>query len=79
MLERAWEKLDKFYLILGLVLTLMAVMVIVAFRGIFTAYLDASDIKQRDIQVDVRVERESLDEAFAWTQNKISVPLQIRD
>jgi hypothetical protein len=79
MLERAWEKLDKFYLILAVVLTLMAVMVIVAFRGIFSAYLGASDISSKDTQISKEIDQDSLEEAYAWISNKTSVSLEIRD
>ncbi len=79
MLEKTWEKLDKFVLILAVVLTLMAVVVIVAFRGIFSAYLDANEINNKDTKVDTEIEKEQLEEAYLWATNKTSVSLQIRD
>lgn len=79
MLERVWDKLDKFYLILAVVLSLMAVMLVVAFRGIFSAYLNAYEINQKDMQVDVKVEKEPLEEVYKWVTNKESLPLQIRE
>ncbi len=79
MLERAWDKIDKFYLVLATVLTLMAIMLVVAFRGIFSAYLNVYEIDQKDIQADAKVQKESLEEVYLWTINKESLPLQIRD
>lgn len=79
MLKKAWEKLDRFYLILAIVLTLMAVLLVVTFRGIFSAYLNVYEIDQKDINVDVKVQKESLDEAYVWVTEKEGIPLQIRD
>ena len=79
MLKKAWEKLDRFYLILAIVLTLMAVLLVVTFRGIFSAFLNVYEIDQKDINVDVKVQKETLDEAYVWVTEKESIPLQIRD
>lgn len=79
MLKKAWEKLDKFYLILAIVLSVMAVMLVVAFRSMFSAYLNAFEIDEKDVQVDAKVDKESLEEVYVWTMNKNTVSLQIRN
>lgn len=79
MLEKVWDKLDKFYVVLAIVLTLMAVMLVVAFRGIFSAYLSAFEISEKDIGVNVKINKEALDEVYTWSTTKKSVSLQIRD
>lgn len=79
MLMKAWEKLDKFYLVLGIVLTLMSVMVIAAFRTIFSAYLYAGEITSENTQISAEIQKESLDEAYSWATNKTAFSLQIRD
>lgn len=79
MSGKAWEKIDKFYLVLAVVLTLMAVMVIVAFRTVFSTYLNASEITSKDTQISMDIDNKSLDEAYNWVTNRPSVSLQIRE
>ena len=79
MLEKAWEKIDKFYLLLSIILILLGIMLVVAFRGIFSAYLNAYEIDQKDIQVGQRIEKDSLEEAYTWLTDKKTLTLQIRD
>jgi uncharacterized ion transporter superfamily protein YfcC len=79
MLERAWEKLDKFYLVLAIVLTLMAILLIITFRGVFSAYQYAYEIDQNKVQADDKVDKDLLEEAYLWTMNKTNIPLQVRD
>ena len=79
MSGKAWEKLDKFYLILAVVLTLMAVMVIVAFRTIFSAYLYSNEINSKDTQMSTDIDKASLEEAYNWIMSRSSVSLQIRE
>ena len=79
MYRRVWEKLDKFYLILAIVLTLMAVMIVVAFRGIFSAFLHAYEIDQAEVQVDAKIDKDLLDETYTWLADKTSIPLRVRD
>ena len=79
MLDRIWEKIDKFYFVFAVVLILMAVMVIVAFKGIFSAYLNAYEISSKDIQADTEVNKDSLEEAHFWVTEKSAVPLQLEN
>lgn len=79
MSGKVWEKLDKFYIVLAVVLTLMAVMVIVAFKTIFSSFLNAGEITSKDTQISTEINKESLDEAYNWATNKSSVSLQIRE
>ncbi len=79
MLEKIWDKIDKFFLAFAIALVVMSVMLVVAFRGIFSAYLTAYEIDQKDIQVNTRIDEDSLEEAYFWAINKSSLPLQVRD
>lgn len=79
MLEKVWGKLDKFYLVLALVMALSAVLLVVVFKGVFSAYLNAYDVGQKDLQVDAKIQKESLEEVYLWVSNKETVPLEVRD
>jgi hypothetical protein len=78
MLEKVWDKLDKFYIVLAVVLMLMAIMIVVTFRGIFSAYLSAYEISDKDTGVNARIKKEALDEAYVWLTTKKATPLLIR-
>ncbi len=78
MLEKVWDKIDKFYLILALVLALMAILIIATFRGVFSAYLAAYEISEKDVGVEVKVQKEALDEVYAWLTTKEPIPLQTK-
>jgi cell division protein FtsL len=79
MLEKVWEKIDKFYLTFVVVMVLMAALLVVAFRGVFSAYLHAYEVNKEDLEVDAKIQKESLDEAYTWVTNKESLSLQVRD
>jgi uncharacterized ion transporter superfamily protein YfcC len=79
MLEKVWGKIDKFYLVLFVVMTLSAVLVIVVFKGVFSSYLNAYEINQKDLQVDAKIQKESLEEAYNWFSNKQTIHLKVRD
>jgi hypothetical protein len=78
MLTISWERLDKFYIALIVILALLAILVIVTFRGLFSAYLTAYEINQQDLDAGVRVDKEKLEEAYTFAFTKRTLPLQIR-
>lgn len=77
MIALDWEKIDKFYIVLSLVLILMAILIIFSFRGVFTAFIKAYELDQKAISSDTKIEKEKLDEVSKWLFNKESVPLEI--
>lgn len=72
------EKVDKFYFVFVLVMVLMAVLVVATFQGIFSSYIDAFDIDQEEIGVDLVIDKEKLDQTHSWAFNKETVSLEIR-
>jgi hypothetical protein len=72
------EKIDKFYVVLTLTLVFLAAVEIFAFRGVFSAYLTAYEIDQEDLGTEVRVDKETLEEAHSWVVNKEIVTLEVR-
>ena len=69
-------KIDRFMIILTIVLIIMATIVTFSFRGIFSAYLTAYEINQGTSN-DLRIEKEKLEEAHRWAFSDDSVPLRI--
>ncbi len=78
-LGKTLESVDKFYVVLAIVLVLMAILVIFSFRGIFNALLSAYEIDQGSISVDSTVEKQNLNEAYNWVYNRGSIRLEITD
>lgn len=78
MLEKVWDKIDKFYFVLAIVLGVLATMIVVAFRGIFSAYLSAYEISEKDVGIGAKIEKEKLEEAYTWLTTKETIPLKIR-
>jgi hypothetical protein len=55
----------------------MSVLVIISFRGIFSAFLDAYELDQSEISSQVKVDKEKLEEADRWLSERESVTLQV--
>ncbi|OGM25128.1 hypothetical protein A2962_02390 [Candidatus Woesebacteria bacterium RIFCSPLOWO2_01_FULL_39_61] len=72
-----WGKLDKFYLVLTLVLVLMSVLVIMSFRTVFSSYITAYEIDQSALESGSKINKDKLDEAYSWVFNRQSTPLVI--
>ena len=71
-------KIDKFYIVLAIILALMAVLVIFTFRTVFSAYNTASELSEGDVAVNLRIDKGELEKARGWLENKESVSLEIR-
>ena len=78
MISVNWDKVDKFYIVLMVTLTMLSVMLILTFRGLFSAYITAYEIDQREISGDVRIDKEKLEEAYSWVFTKETLPLEIK-
>lgn len=79
MLTTSLEKIDKFYIVLTVVLVFMAVMVIFSFKGVFSAFLTAYDFDQKSVGEEVRLDSDKLDEAYSYVFDRSVGNLQIRD
>ena len=75
MLTIHWEKIDKFYLILTLVLIAMSVLLIFSFRGVFSLFLTSNEFNPEALAPPTRVNREKLQEASNWAFQKPIEPL----
>lgn len=73
-----WEKIDKFYLVLVGVLILMALLVILTFRSVFSAYLIAYELKQDELSNDETVNETDLNSAYSFVFDKKTIPLEVR-
>jgi hypothetical protein len=65
-----WSKIDKFYLSFVIVLILLSILLIVTFKSIFSAYINAYEVNPEDIATKTRVDNKALDEAYDWIINK---------
>lgn len=72
---KSWAKLDKFYVVLAFILIFMSALVIVTSRSMFSAYLTAYEIDQSALEVGLKINKESLDEAYNWVFYKSATPL----
>ncbi|OGM18267.1 hypothetical protein A2686_03635 [Candidatus Woesebacteria bacterium RIFCSPHIGHO2_01_FULL_38_10] len=78
MLKIDWVRIDKFYLILAFVLSLLSVLLIFSFRGVFSAFLSAYEIDQKNLETDLKLEKEKLDKAHEWVLQQEKIFLKIR-
>ncbi|MBU0570006.1 hypothetical protein KKB40_04465 [Patescibacteria group bacterium] len=75
MLTLDLAKIDKFVVVLAVILMIMATVVTLTFKGIFSAYLAAYEIGQ-GADSDLRIDKEKLEQAHAWAFSKETVQLQ---
>jgi cell division protein FtsL len=78
MSAKTLEKIDKFYIVLAVVLLFMALMIIMSFKGVFSAFLTAYDLDQQAIGQEVRLNSEELDEVYTWVYNRKADDLLVR-
>ncbi len=73
-------KIDKFILLLGGILVMIAVMLIFTFRGVFSALSLSYDLGEVDTASELKVNTAKLEEAknYAFGQRTI-VPVNIKD
>ncbi len=67
---RIWEKIDKFYLVLIGILIPVAVLMAFSFKTIFSAFFLASDLSEKNIGSEVKIDKEKFDEAYNWIKSK---------
>ncbi len=78
-LNKTLESVDKFYLVLTILLVAMGALLIFTFRGIFTAFTQASEIDTKEVGAELRVNSINQQAAGDWVFNKRVVPLGIRE
>jgi hypothetical protein len=71
-----WDKLDKFYIVFLVVLIALSTLIVVAVRGVFSAYITAYEIDQGALDAGLKVDNNGLDEVYTWAFNKGSTPLR---
>ncbi len=75
---KAFKKIDKFYFLMALVLTIVAVLVVYTFRGVFSAITLANDVETEIPDTELRIDKTKLDAAHDVAFNKEIVKLEIR-
>lgn len=74
---KVWEKIDRFYPILIVVLIMLSALVVFVVRGIFTSIITSFDVQQEEGKSVVRVDKSKLDSAYSAAFNKEVVRLNI--
>ena len=77
MLIRAWRKIDKFYLVLIAVLIVLAIPMVITFKGIFSAIISAYELES-DAQAGIRIDKQDLEKAESSVFNREIVPLTLK-
>jgi hypothetical protein len=80
MLIVDWEKLDKFYITLIVVLIIMACLVIFTFRGVFSSVLTAYELGPEELSnTELKVDTVKIDEAYNYINKRNVITLEIRE
>lgn len=66
MLSIDWAKLDKFYIVLIATLILLSLLVVFAFRSVFSAYNVAYEVSQSSLNSELKINKDKLDEVYNW-------------
>ena len=70
MFKMNWAKIDKFYPILFAVMSVLAVLFVLTFRSIFSAFQTAYEIGQDVSEAEARIDKARLDESYDFVFNK---------
>ncbi len=66
MLSIDWAKVDKFYLVLIATLVLLSLLVVFAFKSVFSAYNTAYEVTQGNLNTELKINKDKLDEVYNW-------------
>jgi hypothetical protein len=69
MLTKVWRKIDRFYLILAMVLLVLAAPVIYTAQGIFSGFIIAFEIDPT-LDAELRINKQKLDKAVRAVYDK---------
>ena len=73
MLKVNWNSIDKFYYIaLPIVLVVLAGILIVSFRTIFSSYNESYNIDEGSLGKELEIDKVKLNEAYEWVFEKSS-------
>ena len=78
MLTKAWKKIDRFYLILAIVLLLLAAPMIYTALGVFSAFITAYEI-DTSAGKEVRIDKARLDQAVSSVYDRDIPPIEVRE
>ncbi|QQS38914.1 hypothetical protein IPM62_06065 [Candidatus Woesebacteria bacterium] len=78
MLTKAWRKIDRFYLILAIVLMVLAVPVIYTSLGILSAFTTVYEI-DNEADREARLDKTKLDQAVTSIYHRDIPTLQVRE
>jgi uncharacterized protein (UPF0333 family) len=75
-----FKKLNKFSASLLFLLLFLAILLIVTFRGIFSAISTSKEVDQEFLDTQApRIDKENLDKAYDWVTNKKVTTLDLRE
>jgi len=75
---KSLAKIDRFYLLFGAILFVMAIVVIFTLRTIFSSLEIAGEVNEELFQASTpRINKSKLDQALGILDNKMGVPLDL--
>ena len=74
----ALRKTNRFYFVLIVILAVMAVLVIVSFRGIFAAITTSYEVDVEVPKEEIRIDKTRLNKANEDYNNREFIPLKLR-
>lgn len=79
MSMKAWRKIDIFFPMLLVVMLLSAALLILTFRGVFSAYLTSSKIEEETVEEELRIDKSKLEESYKAIFEKEKIPLELSE
>lgn len=73
MLKMDWSKIDKFYLFFSGLLIVLAVVLIVTFRMVFSSFLTAYDTTEKSGAGQVVINEDDVEEAYQFAYDDESM------
>lgn len=78
MSMKAWRKIDKFFPMLVVVMLLLAALVILTFRGIFSAVTTAYEPEEEMLNSEFRIDKNKLEESHKAVFEREEILLETR-
>lgn len=76
---KAWQKIDKFFPILFVVVLALAVIVVFTFRSIFSAVNTAQETDEGGLEDQLRIDKHKIDDATKAVFEREIIPLEITE
>lgn len=77
-MNKIFDRVDKFYVILALVLLIMTILFVFAIKGSLTLFLSSNEFDPTLLPPDVQVDKVKLEEAYNFAFGKETVRLEVR-